>query len=803
MTRRFARVALPLPVAEPYTYLIPDALADRVLPGARVVVPVRRRELVGVVLSETSDPPPATPREILGAPDGQPAVLPDLLRMAEWMAQYYGAPIGLALRAVLPGGLWGESQILIRVLGRSPGGGLAGQLYHWVRQRGGEALLATAQRALRRPLWEVADRLVRVGAAELEVVPAAAQPASATERWIALRGDPLTLVERDQRFARAPKQRALYEAIEARGSSAELRSLREQLPVSDSVIKALVTAGLAALEEVEVLRDPFAGEAGTPPPSTLTADQVAAVAGLGELPAGGEALLFGVTGSGKTLVYLELVRRALDRGEGAILLVPEISLTPQTVGRVRGAFGDQVAVLHSALSDAERVDAWRAIRRGEKAVVVGARSAVFAPLARLGLVVIDEEHEASYKNGETPRYHAQDVARVRCRLSGARLVLGSATPSLETMARTEAGVAMLRLPVRVENRPLPKVELLDMRTEPLVRDAGGVAWTERLDQAMATALARREQVLLLLNRRGFAAFLQCPSCGAVPGCPNCSISLTVHRHPDALRCHYCTHHAALPGACTECGHPVQRSAGVGTQQLERLMAERFPSARLARMDRDTTSARWSHHRILDAVRRGDVDVLLGTQMIAKGIDFPNVTLVGVVDADTAIHLPDFRSAERTFQLLAQVAGRAGRGPKGGRVIVQTRNPEHHALVHAAAHDAPGFLAEERRYREAPAYPPCTALVNLLVSGEDPDLVAVHAGEVGEWCDALVQRRLPRLLLLGPAPCPVARIKTRWRWHLLLKGEPRDLGQLVRYAASRLPARRGVRVAIDRDPVSLL
>lgn len=802
MSPRFARVALPLPVPEPYTYLIPEALADRIVPGARVVVPVRRRELVGIVLSETSAPPPGAAREILGAPDPDPAVLPDLLRTAEWMARYYGAPVGLALRAMLPGGLWGESQVLIRALGRSPGGGLAGQLHDWVRNRGGEALLATAQRALKKPLWDVADRLMRVGAAELEVVPVESAPSAATERWITLRGDPLTLVERGTRFARAPKQRLLYESIEARGSSAELRGLLQQLKVSDSVVKALVAAGLAALEDVEVLHDPFAGEPGSPPPSTLTGDQIAALDALASLPEGGEGVLFGVTGSGKTLVYLELVRRALARGQGAILLVPEIALTPQTVGRVRGAFGDQVAVLHSALSDAERVDAWRAIRRGEKAVVVGARSALFAPVERLGLVVIDEEHEASYKNGETPRYHARDVARVRVRLSGGHLVLGSATPSLETLEAGQERVPIVRLPTRVENRPLPPVELLDLRRELLVRGSG-VPWAERLDAAIATALARREQVLLLLNRRGFAAFLQCPACGEVPECPNCSISLTVHRHPDALRCHYCAHHAELPASCGACGHAVQRTAGVGTQQLERLIGERFPEARLARMDRDTTSARWSHHRILEAVGRGEIDILLGTQMIAKGIDFPNVTLVGVVDADTAIHLPDFRSAERTFQLLAQVAGRAGRGPKGGRVMVQTRNPEHHALVHAASHDTEAFVAEERRHREAPAYPPCTALVNLIVSGEDADLVAAHAAVVGAWCDALVHRRLPALLLLGPAPCPVARIKSRWRWHLLLKGSGHDLGRLVRYAANRLPFRRGVRVAIDRDPVSLL
>jgi primosomal protein N' (replication factor Y) len=740
MIPRFAQVALPLPLPAPYSYAIPDSLGDRVLPGARVVVPVRQRELVGIVVALTAEPPPRESREILAAPDPAPAILPDLLRTAGWMARYYGAPIGLALRAMLPSGLWGESRVVLRLIGGAPPGGLAGQLHDWLVGRGGTAPMGTAQRAFRRPLWEVADRLMRIGAVELEVIPAKTAPAGASIPWLALAGEPLTLVERARRFARSPKQRTLYEALESHGGSAELRHLRASLGISSAVVRSLVAGGLARVEEVEALRDPFAGDPGSPPPARLTADQAATLAGLGAQAPGTEALLFGVTGSGKTLVYLELVRAALAAGKGAILLVPEIALTPQTVGRVRGAFGDQVAVLHSALSDPERADAWRAIRRGDKPVVVGARSAIFAPVPTLGVIVIDEEHEASYKNGETPRYHAREVARVRARLTGARIVHGSATPSLETMERTREGVALYRLPTRIAARPMPPVEVVDLRHEPLVAGARGMAWSERLDQAIDAALARREQVLLLLNRRGFAAFLQCPSCGAVPGCPRCSISLTVHQRPDALRCHYCAHQESVPERCAECAHPVHRQLGVGTQQLERLLAERYPGARLARMDRDTTSARWSHHRILEAVGRGEVDILLGTQMIAKGIDFPNVTLVGVVDADTALHLPDFRAAERTFQLLAQVGGRAGRGPLGGRVLVQTRNPEHPALACAARHDAEQFLTLERATREAPAYPPHTALVNLVLSGEDAEAVAGHAAVVADWCQALIERR---------------------------------------------------------------
>lgn len=804
MTARLVQVALPLPLAEPYTYAVPETLEDRVVPGARVVVPVRRRELIGVVMAAAERAPTVEVREILAAPDPEPALLPDLLRTAEWIAGYYGAPPGLALRVMLPAGLWGESRLLLRVVAASPGGGLAGQLHHWLERRGGEGALAAAQRAFRKPLWEVADRLVRAAAAEWVVEPADVAAAVATETRLVLSGEPLTLLERERRFQRAPRQRALYDTLEALGGTAAVGHLKDRLGFGDGVIRALLATGVVRRETVESPRDPFADDPGTPAPAVPTPNQTEALTRIAALPAGGEALLFGVTGSGKTLVYLEAIRRAVEMGKGGLILVPEIALTPQTVSRVRGVFGDSVAVLHSGLSDGERADAWRAIRRGTKRVVVGARSAVFAPLDRLGVIVVDEEHEASYKNGETPRYHARDVARVRARIAGAALLLGSATPSLETIERAAGRVALIRLPDRIGARPLPPVELLDLRRESLVRGVGGVPWSERLDAAIGDALAEGRQVLLLLNRRGYSGFLQCGACGEVPKCPNCSISLTVHRTPDALRCHYCGHQEPPRTACAACGHAVHRAVGIGTQQLERVVAERFPEARLARMDLDTTSTKWSHHRILEAVGRGEVDVLLGTQMIAKGMDFPRVTVVGVVDADTGLHLPDFPAAERTFQLLAQVAGRAGRGPFGGRVLVQTRNPDHHALEYAVRHDVEGFLARERRLRESPVYPPFTGLVNIVVSGEDPAVVATRAGEWAEWWTRLLTRRAPEVSLLGPAPCPIARLRRRYRWHLVLKGPPVLLGRLVRYAAPRLGGGRGeTRTTLDRDPVSLL
>jgi primosomal protein N' (replication factor Y) (superfamily II helicase) len=803
MTSRFAQVALPLPLASSYTYRIPETLGDRIAPGARVVVPVRRTEIIGIVVSCDVAPPSAPPRDILAAPDSDPAVPPGLLATAEWIAGYYGAPLGLTIKCMLPAGMWGASKVVAVVApGARTTGGLAGELLEWLERKGGEASVAAAARALRRPLWDVLDRLGRVGAVTLRVESPDTDAAALTERVVTIVRDPPTLLERDSLFKRRPKQRGLFETLEGLGGSAQFRHLTTQLGFSANVVRALAQEGLVRVENTELVRDPFAGSPTSPPPGPLTPAQGAALQAIISMTSGEGALLFGVTGSGKTLVYLEAVRRVLAEGKSAIVLVPEIGLTPQTVGRLRGAFGEQVAVLHSGLSDGERADAWRLLRRGERRVAVGARSAVFAPVAELGIIVVDEEHESSYKNGETPRYHARDVAAVRARIEGARLVLGSATPSLESMARGGRSLRLLRLPERIAARPLPRVDTVDLRAAPKAT-AGPLAWSEALDSAVVATLARGEQALLLLNRRGFASFLQCPDCGEVWQCPRCSISLTVHQYPPGLRCHYCDHREPLPLTCRACASPVQEMRGIGTQQLERFLAERYSGARVARMDLDTTSTKWSHHRILASVESGQVDLLIGTQMIAKGLDFPNVTLVGVIDADIALYLPDFRSAERTFQLLAQVAGRAGRGPKGGRVLVQTRHPMHHALVRAATHDVDGFVEEERALRREPPYPPETSLVNLLVSGADDREVGNAAAELADWCSMLIARYELPITVLGPAPCPLARIKDRWRWHVLLKGPSKSLGRVVRYAARRLSRRRTTRVVLDRDPLSLL
>ena len=736
---RFAQVVLPLPVATPYTYAVPDALAPRVTPGVRVVVPVRNRKAIGLVVAIDAAAPEAVAKPIADVADEEPVLSGPMLELAQWISRHYGAPLGLTVRAMLPGALW--------TVGRPAG------------------------------------------------------PPDASVAVLRLERRLPSLLEREQAFARAPKRRVVYEAVEALGGSAPVKHLVEQMGFSRAALDGLVKGGWACIDRLKETRDPFAGLT-VAPPAELTADQRRVVEAVVKGEGGKPSLIHGVTGSGKTLVYLEVLRHVVDQGRGAIVLVPEIALTPQTVARVRGVFGDQVAVLHSGLSEGERADAWRALRRGERRVAVGPRSAVFAPVQRLGAIVIDEEHESSYKQGSAPRYHARDVAAVRARLEGAQLILGSATPSLETLHLVETGrIASHSLPQRIGDRPLPPVEVVDLRTAPRVRDSGGVPWSEVLDESVRRALARNEQVILLLNRRGFATYLQCPACGHVPECPNCSIALTVHKTPAGLKCHYCDHAESIPAACVRCGGEAVRNKGLGTQQLERFLSTRYPAARIARMDLDTTSSKWAHHRILERVARKEVDILVGTQMIAKGLDFPDVTVVGVVDADTALHLPDFRAAERTFQLIAQVAGRAGRGPAGGRVLVQTRAPEHHAIRAAATHSVEAFAQIELPLRAAPnpVYPPHCGLARFVVGAGTETRAQESAEKLAGWLHRVNGEHLEGALrVLGPAPCPIPRLQGRWRWHVLVKSDaPAPLGRLVRAWRGRTG------VTVDRDPLSLL
>ncbi len=770
-----------------------------------MVVPVRTRTLVGLVVDVDGGGGDDL-KSVLLTPDAMPLFPASLLELGGWISRYYTTPIGLTFRAMLPSALWGSSQLVAVERDKSLApGGASREVMMALARAGGRATATTLARKLRRPVWDTLQRLARAGAVVLETEPPRLGPTAGIERVLVLTAILPSLIERDRVFGRAERQRAAYEAADALGGEVGIRHLVDQLGFSRAVLSGLVDRGLARFEERQKLRDPFGDVVGITPPR-LTPAQTAATNAIRGLPPSQCATLFGVTGSGKTLVYLEAFREEVECGRGIIVLVPEISLTPQTVSRVRGVFGDRVAVLHSGLSDAERADAWRSLASGERRVAVGARSAVFAPVPNLAAIILDEEHDNSYKHGEGPRYHARDVALKRASLENARVVLVGATPSLETWA-AEYGGTRISLPDRIGAKPLPEVTLVDMRSEPRVGESGKVPWSRALDNAVRTELDSGNQIILLLNRRGFAHFLQCETCGKVWTCANCSISLTVHRTPSRLRCHYCGYEDIVPLTCNECGATTQRARGVGTQLLEQWLAERYPAARLARMDADTTTAKWSHQKILDAVAEGQVDVLFGTQMIAKGLDFPGVTLVGVVDGDTGLHLPDFRAAERTFQLISQVAGRAGRGPRGGRVLVQTHAPKHYALIAAAQHDYEGFAARELDVRRSPPYPPHVGLVNVIVSGLREADTGRAASDVGDWLRGLVAARAAGAVdVIGPAPAPLARIKRRWRWHILYRSGDRTLlSRITQYAAHRAPHRdsRRVRVVFDRDPVSVL
>lgn len=580
--------------------------------------------------------------------------------------------------------------------------------------------------------------------------------------------------------------------------------LRAHVAAPYGALRRLVELGYLEESETERRRDPFLDLPVTPDASaTPTAEQAAVQAQMTPALSGGEFapfLLHGVTGSGKTEVYLRAIDQVLAQGRRALVLVPEIALTPQLVGRFRARFHGgraSIAVLHSGLSDGERYDAWRAIARGEVQIVIGARSAVFAPLDELGIIVVDEEHEASYKQGEGFRYHARDLALLRGQMAGAAVLLGSATPAVTTFQRAQSGqTGYLELPGRVLARELPQVELVDLAATPF-----GEHLSAPLLAALEENLTRGEQSLLLLNRRGFAPYLLCADCGTTFRCPNCEITLTFHRHNRLLRCHYCDYQQTPPELCPNCNGGNIHPEGIGTERLESELAERFPEARIARMDRDTTARKGAHQSLMERMTGREIDILVGTQMVAKGHDFHGVTLVGVVNADATLNFPDFRSAERTFALLTQVAGRAGRGELPGRVIIQTRNPDHYALVCAASHDYRSFYEQEAAFRQELGYPPFGHLVNLVLSGNDGERVAAAAQELA----SALFLAAGDVEVLGPAPCPLAKLRGKSRVQILLKSPTRPS---LRRLLARLPALRkkisaGVALAVDVDPVDML
>lgn len=653
----------------------------------------------------------------------------------------------------------------------------------------------------------ISDRyLCPWGQAVEAIVPAGVRDLAGTrEQWEFTLADGVR-----ERLAETPgkgKQAAVLQALAAATSPLTAAQLTAAAQCTESPIQTLRAKGwiVAVRRRTEALVAP-----GVPvereTPLELTVDQAVALRTVVQACDAGAArpvLLFGVTGSGKTEVYIQAIEQVVRRGRQAIVLVPEISLTPQTRRRFEARFSD-VAVLHSHLTDGQRHAHWQRIARGEVQVVVGARSAVFAPVPRLGLIVIDEEHDPSFKQDSAPRYHAREVAARRAEQAGVPLVLGSATPSLESwQAALDGRFALVELPERASGRPLPPVETIDLRDEPAVV-RGRFPLSRPLERAMGEALRAGGQVILLLNRRGHSTHIQCPSCGYVATCPDCDLPLTLHQEQGLARCHYCDHRRSALDRCPQCRGDAIRLRGLGTERLEEEIRRRFPQSAVLRMDSDTMQKAGSHERALERFRSGEARILVGTQMIAKGLDFPDVTLVGVVNADTALHLADFRAAERTFQLVTQVAGRSGRGPRGGRVLVQTASPDHPAIMAAARHDYRRFAAEELAIRRASGFPPVSSLVRLLFRGPQPNLVESWADELTRRLRSAAETRQTPLRTLGPAPCPLARVQGRSRFHvLLISPDGEALRSLVRDVVMPLAPPRDVQWQADVDPLEML
>jgi len=780
VSRRLVEVALPPPLARQLTYAVPSELTETVGLGSVVLVPVQQRLVTGFVVAE--DPPAGdlserAIREISQLIDGA-LLSPEIVQLCHFLAEYYLAPLGSALAAALPPGVHITSRRRVRRGTKPPADGLdplSQRLIDEVSAAASPLTVTTLKRRLGgRGLEAALRRLSQAGAIDVQPDLQDASVSQRMRQTVQLI-DPRPAEEVAAELSRAPRQAACVTALAAAGGRLPKQQLVED-GYGYAILQALQRRGIVDTVDEQVIRDPLANLTNLDAPDLVpTQDQQAAldsVSAAVEKSDSTPILLRGVTGSGKTLVYLRSIEHALSLNRSAIVLVPEIALAWQMVRRFRTHFGEQVAVLHSQLSLGERFDTWQRLRRGEQRIVIGARSALFAPVRDLGILVVDEEHDGSYFQDDLDSkqplaYSARDLAVVRSRLAGAAVVLGSATPSLESFWNVRRDKYRLAaLPSRVDNRPLPTVEVVDMRQEPFQRRER-VMFSKTLRLKIRKRLERGEQIVLLQNRRGFAPVVQCGDCGESVECPRCGVSLTCHgAQIQDLRCHYCDHRQPVPDRCAHCQSMEVKLQGVGTQKVETALEEQFPDIRVIRMDVDTTGWKGAHDELVERFRRREADVLLGTQMVAKGLDFPDVTLVGVISADTGLHMPDFRAAERSFQLLTQVAGRSGRGDQPGEVVIQTRLPDEAVLQAAAQQDFDAFVENELVERRAAGFPPFGRLVVFRWRGDQIAAVerAAHEGVI-----RLRQTCKPGVQLLGPAPAPLARLRGRHRWQALLMG----------------------------------
>ena len=811
---RFCDVAVPVPLDTTFTYRIEGA---EPVVGGRVVVPFRHQKLSGVVVAVHDTPPPVEAKLVLNVLDTEPVLGPQLLELGRWISTYYIAPLGEVFRTMLPLGAEFRRARGYRITDK-------GQEALYAGAEVGSSLRAKKDTEHQMLEYAVLNHLASgdvLREQSLRSATGASREVFRTmlaKKWIALedlssirdatRTVPVAVLKEITGKING-NQQAILLALKAAGGRMRVDDLRDlkgdDKPVPRSTLQTLVKRGI-----VEVEQEPAGFNVSSLKPRKLeflfTPAQQEALRYINtgvDSKTFTSALLHGVTGSGKTAVYLATMQDVLRAGRSAILLVPEIGLTPAVAADLLEIFGNEVAILHSGLSDDERAEQWHQIRRGEKRMVVGTRSAVFAPVQDLALIIVDEEHDHSYKQEEVPRYHARDVAVMRAKMAGATVVLGSATPSMESFYNAERKkYALLSLPGRVQERPLPEVEVIDMRME--FQETGNESVLSRkLVEEVNERLARGEQAMILLNRRGFANFVLCRACGETIQCKNCAIALTYHKRDRKLMCHYCGYMAPVPRTCPTCHSEHIQFFGMGSEKLEELLHSTFPKARIGRLDRDTVRGRDDLENMLSALHNREIDLLVGTQMIAKGHDIHGVTLVGVVGADAALGMPDFRAAERTFQLLTQVAGRAGRGDAPGKVLMQSYHPEHYVVEYAAKHDFHGFYEKESRLRSWMHYPPFTSLANVVLRSDRMNDALAWSGLIGKWFDAEPHEGVR---VMGPAAAPIEKLKNDYRYHFILKSKSRErlnavLREMMVHAARKKIPRTAV--IVDVDAMSLM
>src|SRR5450755_709365 len=830
----FCDVALAVPLDMVFTYAIPPGMEPVV--GGRVLVPFRQQRLSGVVVDLHDRPPQVKTKKVLEALDLSPVLDEHLLKLGKWIADYYLAPLGEVFRTMLPLAaefkravayrITDEGRMALHLAGMSGSPARSKRtpeqqfvefrVLDYLAER--ESVREQSLRGATRVARSLLSGMVRKKWIAREDVSAARDAARLVKIAVLREAEaaaPQDGPEAGHHTSPAStsaaknlndNQRALIETLAAAGGRVPVEALGG-LDVPRTTLGTLVRRGLIELldepqdftmSKLKPRQSPFEFE--------FSAAQKEALAKIGEAVGSRKfagLLLHGITGSGKTAVYLACMREVLEQGRPSILLVPEIGLTPAVAADLHQVFGDEVAILHSGLSDAERAEQWHRIRRGEARVVAGTRSAVFAPVGDLALIIVDEEQDSSYKQEETPRYHARDVAVMRAKMAGAVVVLGSATPSLESYYNAKKNkYTLVELPDRVEKRPLPEVEIVDMRQE--FQETGHEQVISRkLADEIRERLKKKEQVMVLLNRRGYSPVVLCRACGKTLQCKNCAVSMTHHKREHKMECHYCGHVAKIPEKCAHCGSEYVYFVGTGSEKLEELLHGMFPQARIGRLDRDTVRGREDFEHALNALNEGALDMLVGTQMIAKGHDIHGVTLVGVVGADMALGLPDFRAAERTFQLLTQVAGRAGRGQTPGKVVLQTYFQDHYAVQFAARHDFAGFYDKELQFRAWMHYPPYSAIANVLIRSEKLDEALIWSGEIGRWFE---KTRHEGIRVLGPAAAPITRLKRDYRYHFILKSPSRQKmntllrAMLAEAAAQKIPR---TQVIVDVDAVWLM